>query len=139
MEYDYIKHTVTQLGKTCKRLKDHYDVVTTDITITPSIICIIIEAAVKERHLEYNDFKCAANRAFYVYYSSDNLTEYMFKLKRRLNQVEKELDEYRRFKLSEWYRTRRAVRVSEHSEKDINNAYGKSVTEDNNENEDTCM
>lgn len=97
MEYDYIKHTVTQLGKTCKRLKDHYDIVTTDITITPSIICITIEAALD------NDFKCTANRALFVYYSSDSLTEYMCKLKRRLNQVEKELYEYSRFKLSEWY------------------------------------
>lgn len=132
MEYDYIKHTITQLGKTCKRLKDYYNVVTTDITITPSIICIIIEAEATERHLDGNDFKCTTNRAFYVYYSSDSLTEYMCKLKRRLNQVEKELDEYRRFKLSEWYRTRRAMRVSEHSDKDINNIYGKSVTEDNN-------
>lgn len=139
MEYDYIKHTVTQLGKTCKRLKDYYDLVSTDITITPSIICVIIEAASEKHRFSYDDFKCSTDRVFYVYYNSDTLSEYMCKLKRRLNQVEKELKEYANLKLEEWYRTRRVTRVSEHSKKDINNVYGKSVTEDNNENEDTCM
>ena len=132
MEYDYIKHTVTQLGKTCKRLKDYYDLVTSDITITPSIICIIIEVATEKHRFAHNDFKCATDRAFYVYYSSDNLTEYMTKLKRRLNQVEKELKEYHNLKLKDWLGTHTVVRVSEHSDKDINNIYGKSVTEDNN-------
>lgn len=125
MDYDYIKHTITQLGKTCKRLKEHYELVKTDITVTPSIICITIEASTQE--YLYSDFKCSAERTFFVYYQSDRLTEYMCKLKRRLERIEKELKEYINLKLEEKYKV---TRVFEHSEKDINNVYGKSVTKE---------
>ena len=122
MEYDYIKHTVTQLGKTCKRLKDYYDLVTSDITITPSVILITIEVATDKNHLDNNGLKRSTSISIYLFYIDDTLTEYMYKLKRRLNRAENDF--------KEWWRN--LYGVFEHSDKDINNIYGKSVTEDNN-------
>lgn len=85
MQYDYLKHTLKHIGKTCKRLNGYFDDVKSDITIG----CFIsIKIEVQSKFFQYN-----RKRYIEINYQMMNMSNYLHDLIALLKAMEVELIE----------------------------------------------